>query len=210
MDNTIRISAVLHRVIVGNCQKSKTYAEKAISDASNIQADIIALPLLSLVGASSGDLLKQTSIVKECLDAVSAIAEQTADINAYISLTSPVLRNGKAVIANIVLHSGEILSITPIDEEQPLFDCGGLKTVFISSNPLNLMLNATDYIKKGVQLIVNASAIPVTVGDIEKAREIAKAFSQSTGCAVALCNGNIGESTSPFVYQGFAGVFEAG
>lgn len=210
MENLIRISAALHRVAVGNCEKSKTYALKAVTDALALNPDITVLPFASLVGASCGDLIKNPSVIRSCLEAVEYITGQTAQSNSYIITSSPVLRNGKEVMANVVIHSGEVISVTPVDEFQPIFDCGGVKTVFISGDPLKLPVYAAKYVDLGVQLIVNTSAVPITVGAVEKARTVAKSFSESACVAVAVCNGNIGESTAPFVYQGFAGVFECG
>lgn len=210
MEGTVRISCVLHRVITGDCEKSMAYALKAVSDASGLNPDIIVLPRLSLIGASCGSLLSNGCLINDCMKAVEKIAEETAGINSYIFTCAPILQNGGKGVADIVLHSGKILSVTPENALHPIFDCGGVKVAFISGNPVNLPVYAAQYIKMGARLVVNSSAQPVSVGYIKRAREAAAAFSTSANCAVSLCNGNIGESTSPYVYQGFAGTFELG
>ena len=228
MKNMLRISSAVHRVFPGDAFRSGKYALKAIEEAASVAPDIIVLPALSVSGASCGSLFRNQTLLSNCRDVLLEIAEKTADINAYIIIGLPTAECGKIFGETAVIHSGNILSQIPSFEppeglssanvysyfssnpEKNLFECGSIRFSVISCSPKKLPLFASSAVAMGAEVIVNPCAVPITAGETELCRRTALQFSESCGCGVVTCNGNIGESTSPYLYRSFAGIFECG
>lgn len=212
MKNTVRAVAALHRVAPGNAAKCGGYALKAIADANAVNADLIVLPRLSLCGASCGDMMQNSVLLDDCRAAAEEIARRTAGSDSYIILSSPVRHGGKAEAASFILNSGRIIAEIPESSEElpPVFMCGKVGAAVISGTPDELFFKGTAAVKAGADIVILQCAEPSYAGYIEECRKTAEAFSRCAKCAVIICSGNIGETTSPEVYRPFAGIFECG
>ena len=91
MDTLIRACAAVPSVLPGNPQACLTSALDCISQSAAVGSDIIALPALSLSGASCGSLLQNRAVLEGAERALSTLARKTSHINAYVIVGLPVL-----------------------------------------------------------------------------------------------------------------------
>lgn len=228
MTNMIRISVLAHRVIPGNPTKTKDYLFKALSQLNDVSPDIIVLPSLSLCGAGIDGFYNNSGLLESCRSVLGDIIKKTNKTGAYLIAGLPVRVDGKIINASAVLHGGKLLGFLQAGSrnenfccedgvaddqflrEGTLFNCGQYKFAVVCCDPMRLGVYASECVNSGADIIINTSAVHVTPGYIDGAREAASSFSKASGTAVVLCNGNIGESCSDGVYRSFAGIFECG
>ncbi len=228
MENLIRVVQAVHRVIPGDIKKNMDAAIKVINEAASIACDIVVLPALSLCGASCGDAFKNRALLAECSEALKDIAAATVNMNTYVIVGLPIMENGALVQVSAVLHTGNILGFVPafmpaygltpynpnlysnLLHPDTLFYCGDLKFSIACCDPVRLPVYAASAANKGADLVINTCALPISVNKVAQCRRAARSFSQAFGCAVAVCNGNVGESGAPNLYRAFSGVFECG
>lgn len=211
MKNIIRVSGCVHRIASGNAARCGGYALKAINDAAAIGSDIIVLPRLSLCGAAIGSLTSSSIVCDDCENAISEIASQTKDTNAYIIVSSPIKSNGKIVPATTVLYKGEKLADIPENcEDTLLFGCGDSLFAVVSCRPEDIFIYGTKAVNAGADIVICQSSAPSYAGYKDECRKLFAAFSKSAGCAAVVCCSNIDETTFPDVYTPFAGIFECG
>lgn len=140
MKNIIRVSACVHKIASGNAARCGGYALKAITDAAAIGSDIIVLPRLSLCGAAIGNLALNSVVCDDCENAISEIASQTKETNAYIIISSPIKLNGKVIPAVTVLYKGEKIADIPENcEDTLLFGCGDSLFAVVSCRPEDIL-----------------------------------------------------------------------
>ena len=99
---------------------------------------------------------------------------------------------------------------TDILPDTTVFSCGSLRFCILPSKVDALPERLGGISRLGCDLIIVPSCDPATAGSVRSSREIAKAVSASTGCAVVVVNGGVGESSAPHIYQGFVCICEDG
>ncbi len=231
MDTLIRACAAVPAILPGNPQSCLASALDMISQGAAVGSDIIALPALSLSGASCGSLLQNRTVLEGAEHSLSSLARKTSHINAYIIAGLPVLHERGVFSACAVLNRGRILDTIPsIDAPCPLagcdpfeqdsdvrnagpfslYKCGDLRFCVLPCSPGHLAWYAPEAVRRGAQLLVVPCCEPVRAGDIRRYRIQIKALSQSLGCAILLINNCAGESSSPSLYYPFSCLVECG
>lgn len=231
MDTLIRACAAVPSVLPGNPQACLTSALDCISQSAAVGSDIIALPALSLSGASCGSLLQNRAVLEGAERALSTLARKTSHINAYVIVGLPVLHEQGIFSGCAVLNRGRIMdTIFSIDAPLPLrgydpfseekdnpnagpfslYKCGDLRFCVLPCSPEHLTLYAPEAVRRGAQLLVVPCCEPVRAGEIRRYRMLVKFLSQSLGCAILLINNCVGESSSPSLYHPFSCLVECG
>lgn len=210
MKRTVRVVMCAHQMALGNPPLNAQYALCAIQDGAKMKPDIIVLPALSLSGASGAKLLENSAVAESCIEQLKLIATKTKGVGAYIIISCPVRTSAGIAPAHAVLYRGQLISTQQPGEASRLFDCGGIRFAVNGANPEELCVTAPEIFSAGADLLINSSATPCHARTLQTSRKAAEEVSRAFGAAVCICNGNIGESTAPFLYKSFCGAFECG
>lgn len=210
MKRTVRVVMCAHQTVLGNPSQNVKSALCAIQEILPMSPDIIVLPALSLTGASGAKLLENSALNEACREGIKFIAAKTKSVNAYIIISSPVRVPDGVAPAFAVLYRGQILA-----HEQPgvatrLFACGDIRFAVTGGSPEELCATAPGVLNLGADLLINPSAAPCHARTLQNSRKAAEEVSRAFGAAVCVCNGNIGETTTPYLYKSFCGAFECG
>ena len=211
MERTVRVVMCAHQISLGNPIQSVAHALNAIYESAKMNPDIIVLPKLSLTGASCGKLLTTFSVMEACQNQIKLIASKTKNIASYLIISTPVKKSGRISNFFTVLYRGQTVAV--IDSETKdfaVFSCSDVTFAVCGGDPRSLPVHVAACLNTGVDILINPSAIPVSASTIEDCRNSALEISRTYGCGVCICNGNIGESSAPFLYKSFCGIFECG
>lgn len=223
MDSLVRLCAAVNKVRCANPLDSFEEARQMLMEMP--PCDIAVFPKLSLTGTIGG-FGSNKALIDQCSEALDMLGEATSDMNSYV-LTGLVISDyGKPVSVMALLYRGELVAYIPTtDDFHPLysgehseqlmpvntvFSCGEMRFCVLSCGLGTLLPRGLEIAKTGCDLIIVPSYSPVYAGSFSEVRRSAKALSQATGCAVAVVNGGVGDTSSPFVYNGFVAIYEAG
>lgn len=225
MNSLIRISCVVNRVQVANPKVCANSMLDAIEQIQNLQPAIVVFPALSLCGASCGFLFHNQTLLDNCMEFLDELCLKTQQMNAYVLAGLPIGTAGQTSSVIAVILRGKLLGFLSAGDapgelsrqypekmlcKDSVFACGDLRFSVVSCAPDQLWRHANDPCVQNSDLVVVPSFSPVVAGYTSQVRQMVQAFSQSTGKAVALCNGGLGETSSPRIYKGFAGIYEQG
>ena len=223
MNSIIRVCCIANKTEPANPSACYEYVQRAIDEVRKDGADILVLPQYALSSASCGSLFSNTALLEACQTNLEKLSASTKDLSAYIIIGLPVMAGTKVVNANAVLYRGEILGYIPSEElltdwmlpdkflpPETVFQCGKLKFCVIPANLNQLYGGLQKYSQVGFDLAIIPSYQPVHAGDTKRWRESAKVFSREMGCAVAICNGGVSDTSFPHLYKGFQAVYECG
>jgi len=91
-----------------------------------------------------------------------------------------------------------------------VFVAGTIRFSVVCCEFEDLARGCLDAAASGCDLIIIPAYEPIWAGRIDEVRTLVQSVSKATGCAVALVNGGVGDSSSPYAYRGFAAIYEAG
>lgn len=231
MENIVSIAAITNTVSQLSPAKCYENIIENIDKVKDAAPDIILFPSLSLCSSSAGSLLRNKSILAECRKLVSDLAEYTKDMNCYVIVGLPLDGGKKIVSAMAVLLGGEILSYVPDFEEHDGLDTydiqndffneinfhqsfltGKARFTIVPCNEKNLFEVALDAnndfvpVAKTDIILVPSSGRSI-IGGYKNSCDTARALSRSLDCLTVLCAGGDGESSSPYMYNPFVGMF---
>lgn len=209
MKNMLRIIPLTHEVKIGSPMQNMQNAYNAILNTLPLNPDIIVLPALSLTGASCASLFGNSALAQGAAGALKSLCEKTKRLDCFIITSLPQMKNGVLNTVSYVLYKG---TAYPAEENsvKALFACGDAHFSVCACNPTEIFREAVGAVTCGADCVIIPSAIHVRAREIENSRKLAQNFSQAFNCAVCLCNGNPGETSAPFVYKSFCGIFECG
>ena len=224
MNSIIRLSCVINRTSIANpseCLREITEVLKAVPES-----DIIVLPKLALCSPSGGSMLAMPHLREECTDALEKLQEICAKREGYVIVGLAVDDLGRAVSAMAVLYRGKLVALVPtLDNQAPflnadfseflappetVFSCGDLRFSVLACEPDSLPIKAAETLKNGCDLLIVPAYAPVRAGLADEIEHGISAVSTSAGCAVAVVNGGVNDTSSPYVYKGFSFVYECG
>jgi len=226
MNSIIRITGAVNKVHCANPIDCLEEIKGMLEELAAQQSDIVVFPRLALCSPSCGNLFENASLLDQCEQALDELRQATAQMPGYILAGLALDDQGKAVSAMAVLYQGELVGLVPtVDDPAPLggngcspsllppdtvFACGGLRFRVLGCAPSDLALRAADVVRTGCDLIIVPAYSPVYAGYADEAREAVKALSKAAGCAVAVVNGGVGDTSSPHIFSGFAAIYENG
>ena len=109
----VKVAALSPKIKVADPKYNGELIVAKAREASQEKAPVIVFPELCITGYTCGDLFLQELLLKEALDQLFGIAEQTACIDALICVGLPLEYMGKLYNVAAVLHKGTILGIVP-------------------------------------------------------------------------------------------------
>ncbi|MCL2579399.1 MAG: NAD(+) synthase [Oscillospiraceae bacterium] len=226
MQNIFRLTAAINKVNAANPPECLGACTALLSDQAIGDADITVFPRLSLSGPSCGNLFRSPALLEACADALSEIQSASQGKKGYVIVGFVMDDGGKPVSAMAVLHQGELIGVIPtLDNPPPLasggysryllpietvFACGGMNFCIVSCSLQNLGLRIVEAAKTGCDLILVPAYSPAVAGQEDEVTNLLACLSRSLGVAIAVVNGGVGDTSSPYVYRGFASIFECG
>ena len=223
MNSFVRINALVNKSPAGNPLKCKDNIINLIDEAES--ADITVFPTLALMPPSSGSLFSQKNMIDKCRKSFSAISESTKDKEGYFIFGLPLNDCGKTVSALAVMYKGELLGLLPDFAEHnnlrenlsghflpadSIFQCGEMRFSVSSCESCHMLTTASDAAKAGCNLMIFTSYYPHSAGKYQKIFDTARVISEEYNVAVLLVNGGVGDTSSPYVYEGMVCLFENG
>ena len=111
----VRVGAAVPRVQVANPAANAIEIIRCIDDAKEKGAGFVVFPEMCLTGCTCGDLLKQTNLYNQQLNALSDILEATSG-NSLCVILGMVLRvRGRLVNGSVLIQDGQLKGFTPKD-----------------------------------------------------------------------------------------------
>ena len=226
MHNTIRLTAAINKVSCAapaDClEESKALLfERTIGDF-----DIMLFPQLSLCSSSCGDLFSQGVLTQQCSIALDQLRAASLNREGYVIAGFAMDDCGKAVSIMAVLHKGQLVGLLPTCDNPPplavygysdyilpqntIFSCGGMRFCIVSCSLSRIATRVVDAARLGCELILVPSYSPAYAGQENEVLSLLACLSRSLGIAIAVVNGGVGDTSSPYVYRGFASIFECG
>ena len=156
---------------------------------------------------------------------MAKILETAKQKTGYFICGFPCIDCGKTVSAIAVCCDGKLLGLIPdfcdYDNLQgnfssqflpfdSVFQCGDLRFAVASCNSGNMLSTAAMLSKSGCNLMIFTCYYPVVAGSQQAVFDTAKVISKQFNVAVAVVNGGVGDTSSPFVYEGMVCGFENG
>lgn len=226
MNGMIRLTAAVNKVKAADPGACCGEIKRILAGLPGRGCDIVAFPRLALCSPSCGSLLLGDDLPALCSDALDELTEATADTEGYVIVGLPVDDLGRTASVMAVLYRGELVALVPtLDNPAPfvnetysenivpadtVFSCGRLRFCVMGCDLSTLALRAMDAAATGCDLLILPAYSPVYAGLADEVCETARVISRSTGCAVAVVNGGAGDTSSPYVYGGFAAICECG
>lgn len=226
MTSIIRLTAAVNKVNCANPRDCAEEIKQMLGEACARGCDIAVFPKLALCSPSCGTLFSNQSLLEDCVAALGEVQSASAEMDCYLLVGLAADDFGKAVSAMAVLYRGELIGLVPTLDNPPpfanggysphllsaetVFCCGELRFCVLSCSLSTLALRAAQAAQNGLDLIIVPAYSPTRAGFMDEVCESAKAASKAVGCAVAVVNGGVGDTSSPYVYSGFIAVYECG
>lgn len=224
MNSLIRIATAVNKV---NCANPQDCLEEIKQMLGELPAcDILAFPKLALCSPSCGSLFAGSGFLEQCGEALDGLCAASKERDCYIVVGLALEDWGKVVSVMAVLYEGELVALVPtVDNPSPfansgfseylmptdtVFSCGGLRFCILGCNLSTLTLRAAHAAQTGCDLILVPAYSPMRAGMMEEVCAAAKVTSASVGCAIAVVNGGVGDTSSPYIFSGFVAVYECG
>lgn len=226
MNGIIRLTAAVNKVNPANPGDCLEEIRQLLGEQPEPGCDIAVFPQLALCSPSCGSLALGDGLLEQCSDALDELAAYTRNTDGYVLAGLPVEDLGRTVSAMAVLYRGELVALIPtLDSVAPfasgtysenlvppdtVFCCGRLRFCVMGCSLANLAVRAVNAAATGCDLLIIPAYTPVYAGFIDEVCRAAQVVSKSTGCAVAVVNGGVGDTSSPYVYGGFIAIYESG
>ena len=193
----IRVAAAVPAVKVADTRYNTEEICKLASEAFDKKVSLVVFPELCVTGATCGDLLRQSLLLKGAEDGIKTITEYTRGKSATVVVSTPAGMSGKVVPCHYIIRNGEIKGVVPKGTESD--------TVF-SIDDATFGFSA----KSGAHIILCPSAENELIMTDRRRRLMLESESLSNICAYVHAGAGFGESTTDFVHAGAASIWETG
>lgn len=226
MNSLIRVCCISNRMRSMRPDTCLNHALRAIEEARESAPDVLLLPSFALISAGCGSLFENILMLDSAKTALDELCFATADLHCYVVAGLVVDDWGKPAPVCAVLYRGAVVGLVPADKgvcmrfdgiysdkvlpAGTVFGMGNCRFTVLSCAPDKLMLHTAEILRTGCDLVLCPSCAPIYAGYVSDVRRVARFVSKSLGCAVALCNGGTGDTSSPYLFGGFAGIYECG
>lgn len=226
MNSLIRVCCISNRVRSMRPDECLDSICNAIDEVRESSPDIIVLPSFALTSAGCGSLFHNIALLDSAKNALDELRLITADMPCFVIAGLVIDDWNKPAPVCAVLHKGELIGFVPAEKSvtmqfdgeysdkvlppNTVFSVGGCRFTVLSCTPDKLTLKTADILASGCDLVLCPSCAPIYAGYISDVRRAVRLISKSLGCAIALCNGGTGDTSSPHLFGGFAGIYECG
>lgn len=224
-----RVGASVPVVTVAHCKKNADMIIAAVHQAET--TDILLFPQLSITAATCGSLFLQQQLLDDAVQAVLAIAEQTAKSSAAVVVGLPMAYNNAVYNCSAVLAGGKVCGIVPLDPpahtvfsqytNQELADAGAIfgtsypipfaRTILFEydKHPASFSITHRN-VRPHPLLVLEPLAQPSSPDLEDRLHQQYAARSAEYACACMCANAGLGESSTDSVFGGECAVFENG
>ena len=112
-DGFITVATATPQVAVADCEANAQAILACINEMAAAHAKVMVLPELCITGYTCSDLFWQTKLLDEAEAALSAIAEESRQVDALIAVGMPLRVAGKLLNVAAVLCRGKVLGFVP-------------------------------------------------------------------------------------------------
>ena len=224
MVSILRVAAAVNKATAGDPNACLREIQHTIALLGDSPADLVIFPQLALAPPDSGSLLSSSWLAEGCRSALGELCLATSGLDCAVVVGLPMGVNGRVRSVCAVLHRGQVLGMVPAldqpedsswEEEgllppETVFACGDLRFCVLPCDPLQLPRFMDRLEGSGCGLVAVPCYPHAFAGGIRRAEEVVATVSQVYGCAVAVAAGGVGNSSSPYLYQGFTAVYECG
>ncbi len=239
-DGFLKIAAVTPDLRVADCEYNSQQIIKYIREADKKGVMLSAFPMLSITGATCGDLFFQKSLTDNAMKCLERIMKETEKCHTISVVGLPVAYNGSLYNCAAIFQNGELLGLIPEKNvsDTRYFSAGNSFTLPLKmdtcygmcycedTNKYNRIFYCNDMpefnfdVKVGndifsnekakANIIVNISANNEIVGNTEYIDTMIKAKSAGNICTYLYANAGNGESTTDFVFAGNSKIADNG
>ena len=220
----LRVGLAQINTTIGDLDGNSALILKALDDARQAGADIVAFPELTVTGYPPEDLLLRSDFVRDQLAALEKIAAQVTSPAAVIGFVgrdpngSDAINNSAALISQGEIRHVYDKIILPnygvFDEERyfksgntcPVFDIAGIKLginvcedVWTDVGPAEVQCAA------GAEVIININSSPYWLGKLETRRKLVSDLAKRNGAYAVYVNQVGGQDE--LVFDGGSAVF---
>ncbi len=216
MNSIVRLAQAVNRVSPLHPHGCLEQIQAMLEEVQKEQPDLIAFPAQALCPPCSGSLAANAAVLEAAKTALDELCRMTKEEPAVL-LAGTVLPGAAGVRpVTAVLHRGRIRGYVgcaageEILPPETVFELGGLAFCVVPcalEDAFEALL-AVRHTRAHLYLAVCHS--PVQAGQIDTLRREMAVLSRRMKGAVALLNGGAGDTSSPYLYQGFYGLWQEG
>ncbi|MGN0966631.1 MAG: NAD(+) synthase [Candidatus Coprovivens sp.] len=229
----VRYGAVVPEIKVANVTNNVDEIIKQIKLVDKEGIQVVAFPELSLTGYTCGDLFKNRTLLNNALEGLERLFKETANLNIIAIVGLPLLVNNLVYNVAVVVNKGKVLGIVPknnlTNEEHRWFNeyNGEVKNIKllgeevlfgnvvfkdINEANINFGINIGEELNEynGVSTVINITASYDIVGKHEYRKNKLYVYTKENGCNLVYVSGGVTESTTDYVYSGYAAIYEVG
>lgn len=112
-DGFLKVAAATPKIEVANPVHNGKEIKKLIDLAVKEQVKVLVFPELCLTGYTCGELFLQETLINQTNHILKEIVDYTKDLNIFVALGTPVLKDAKLYNTAAVIMDGEILGFVP-------------------------------------------------------------------------------------------------
>ncbi|MFH1732224.1 MAG: NAD+ synthase [Planctomycetota bacterium] len=203
----LRVALAQINATVGDLGGNSRKIIEATASGGNVGADIVTFPELAVCGYPPEDLLLKPRFLRDCRDALEAIARETKPVTVVVGFpdfdddgaynAAAVIQNGR--VAH-VYHKIELPNYGVFDEERYFGTGAGAHAVVFGAKGVPVGVNICEDVwhegglaewhakEHGVRVVLNLSASPFHLGKLADRRETIARFARQTGAVVCYTN----------------------
>lgn len=222
----IKVSSCNIKGKIGHVKDNAKNIISKIKELSNLNSKIIVFPELVLTSYSCEDMFLSNTLISNVYKGLENILDATKEIDSFIVISSPLLKDNSLYNCAIAIFKGEILGVVPKEitssKESRYFTTYernldyinifnkkvpfGNKLLFINKRYLNQKISI-GFSKENLDYNANIFCKLNAEEEVENSSEIRKMLETSTSIenkvAVILSSSSYDESSSEVVYSGY-------
>ena len=228
----LRVGAVVPEIKVANVTNNVEEIIKQIKQVDKEGIQLVAFPELSLTGYTCADLFNNRTLINNALDGLKKVIDETKKLDVIAVIGLPLLVDNLLYNVAVVINKGNVLGVVPKNKlnntELRWFNVyEGVKTIKlfgedvlfgdlvfkdINDNAINFGINIGEELTEynGVSLVINITASYDIVGKHEYRKNKLNVFTKDNKCNLVYVSGGVTESTTDYVYSGYAAIYEVG
>ena len=228
----LRVGAVVPEIKVANVTNNVEEIIKQIKQVDKEGIQLVAFPELSLTGYTCADLFNNRTLINNALEGLKKVIDETKKLDVISIVGLPLLVDNLLYNVAVVINKGKVLGVVPKNKlnntelrwfnvydgvktikilgEEVLF--GNLVFKDVNDNAINFGINIGEKLTEynGVSLVVNITSSYDIVGKHEYRKNKLNVFTKDNKCNLVYVSGGVNESTTDYVYSGYAAIYETG
>lgn len=208
----MNITTISNKVSPSNPHDSLENIKNDIEKSKNLKnVDIILLSSNPFSGSSIQNVILNPILTNSINGYIYELAEYTKSYSFRIIFQQNILQDGIMTENIFILFKGTVEKYIP-SIDRPF-------RILINDEYVNILYNIFNHYKEefsnnlSIQkndILLIPSSYHITAGKLEKIKYFYKKLSEKYDAQIYFCNGNVGNSDFPYMYNGFIGYFKSG